>query len=96
MRQAKDLQCLRDANFLWYTRYREGEAPSEPEKGGSRTEPRPPGNVIVLASLKVAAKVVRKFPDLNCVVNNAGTQKGHDLASGEPLNEQAVLEEDGN
>jgi hypothetical protein len=32
---------------------REGEAPSEPEKA-ARTEPRPPGNVIVLASLKTS------------------------------------------
>ena len=42
---------------------------------------------------EVAIKVADEFPDLNCVVNNAGVQKGYDLASGEPLDEQAVLEE---
>jgi len=42
---------------------------------------------------EVAGKVAEQFPQLNCVFNNAGVQKGHDLASGEPLDEQAVLEE---
>ena len=41
----------------------------------------------------VARKVAEEFPDLNCVFNNAGVQKGHDFAAGEVLDEQAVLEE---
>jgi uncharacterized oxidoreductase len=41
----------------------------------------------------VAGRVAEEFPDLNCVFNNAGVQRGHDFASGEPLDEQAVLEE---
>jgi len=41
----------------------------------------------------VAGKVVEQFPDLNCVLNNAGMQKSHDFAAGEPLDDQAVLEE---
>jgi uncharacterized oxidoreductase len=45
-------------------------------------------------SLKdVASRVAEEFPDLNCVFNNAGVQKGHDFASGEPLDEQALLQE---
>jgi uncharacterized oxidoreductase len=42
---------------------------------------------------EVASRVTEEFPELNCVFNNAGVQKGHDLASREPLNEKAVLEE---
>jgi len=41
----------------------------------------------------VARKVAEEFPDLNCVFNNAGVQKGHDFAAGDVLDEQAVLEE---
>ena len=41
----------------------------------------------------VAGRVAEEFPDLNCVFNNAGVQRGHDFASGEPLDEQALLEE---
>jgi uncharacterized oxidoreductase len=41
----------------------------------------------------VVGKVAEQFPDLNCVFNNAGMQKNHDFAAGEPLDEQAVLDE---
>jgi uncharacterized oxidoreductase len=41
----------------------------------------------------VAARVAEEFPTLNCVFNNAGVQKGHNLASDEPLDEQALHEE---
>src|SRR3954469_19965675 len=40
-----------------------------------------------------ALEVISRFPDLNCVINNAGLQRTHDFASGEPLDEQALLEE---
>jgi uncharacterized oxidoreductase len=46
-----------------------------------------------VAVREVAARVSNEFPGLNCVFNNAGVQKGHDFTLGEPLNEQAVLEE---
>jgi uncharacterized oxidoreductase len=46
-----------------------------------------------VAVREVAARVSGEFPDMNCVFNNAGVQKGHDFALEEPLNEQAVLEE---
>ena len=42
---------------------------------------------------EIARHVAEEFPDLNCVFNNAGVQKHHDFASGEPLDEQAVLDE---
>ena len=41
----------------------------------------------------VASRVAGEFPDLNYVINNAGVQRGHDLAGGEPLDEPALLEE---
>ncbi len=41
----------------------------------------------------VARRVAQEFPDLNCVINNAGVQKAHDFASDKPLDEQALLEE---
>jgi uncharacterized oxidoreductase len=42
---------------------------------------------------EVANRVAEGFPDLNCVFNNAGVQKGHDFASGPPVDDQAVLDE---
>ena len=43
----------------------------------------------------VAARMAQEFPDLNCVINNAGVQKVHDLASGRPLDEGALISEVG-
>jgi uncharacterized oxidoreductase len=45
-----------------------------------------------VAVREVTARVSGEFPNLNCLFNNAGVQKGHDLASGE-LDEEAVLDE---
>jgi uncharacterized oxidoreductase len=42
---------------------------------------------------EVANRVAEGFPDLNCVFNNAGVQKDHGFALGQPLDEQAVLDE---
>jgi uncharacterized oxidoreductase len=42
---------------------------------------------------EVANRVAEAFPDLNCLFNNAGVQKGHDFASGQPVDDQAVLDE---
>jgi uncharacterized oxidoreductase len=42
---------------------------------------------------EIANRVTEEFPDLNCVFNNAGVQKGHDFASGQPVDDQAVLAE---
>ena len=51
-------------------------------------------DVTDLAAVREMARhVAEEFPDLNCVFNNAGVQKHHDFASGEPLDEQAVLDE---
>src|SRR5208282_3280455 len=41
----------------------------------------------------VARKVAEEFPDLNCVFNNAGIQKGYGFDTGEVLDDQAVLDE---
>lgn len=41
----------------------------------------------------VASRVAQEFPDLNCVVNNAGVQKSHDFAGGGPLDDRGALEE---
>lgn len=38
-------------------------------------------------------KIVEKFPALNCVFNNAGIQNRHDFASGQPINDAAILAE---
>ena len=40
-----------------------------------------------------ARRVAEEFPALHCLINNAGVQKAHELASDKPLDEQAVLEE---
>jgi uncharacterized oxidoreductase len=42
---------------------------------------------------RVAEEVIRKFPDLNCVFNNAGIQKDLDFSMGGDFNQQALLEE---
>jgi uncharacterized oxidoreductase len=41
----------------------------------------------------VASDVVSRFPELNCVINNAGVQRVHDFASDQPLDEVALLDE---
>jgi len=41
----------------------------------------------------VAARVIADFPGLNCVFNNAGVQRQHNFASGDALDETAVLDE---
>lgn len=41
----------------------------------------------------VAKKATAEFPDLNCVINNAGIQNIWDFSSGRPLDEKALLEE---
>ena len=43
--------------------------------------------------LRAAAQVVGRFPRLNCVINNAGVQRAHDFAAGQPLDERAMLDE---
>jgi uncharacterized oxidoreductase len=45
-------------------------------------------------SIRGAAREIRKeFPSLNCVFNNAGIQNRHDFASGQPVDEAAMLAE---
>ncbi len=41
----------------------------------------------------IARKVMEEFPALNCVFNNAGVQRRHDFASGEPIDDAAMLAE---
>lgn len=43
--------------------------------------------------LHVAKKVTAEFPNLNCVINNAGIQNMLDFSAGRPLDEKSVLEE---
>jgi uncharacterized oxidoreductase len=40
-----------------------------------------------------ARRAIAEFPDLNCVVNNAGVQMGVDFTPGGPLDEQKLLTE---
>jgi uncharacterized oxidoreductase len=40
-----------------------------------------------------ARKIIGEFPSLNCVFNNAGIQNRHDFASGQPLDDAAMLAE---
>ena len=40
-----------------------------------------------------ARRVIEEFPALNCVFNNAGMQRRHDFAAGQPLDDPAVLAE---
>lgn len=42
---------------------------------------------------RVAAEAIAKFPELNCLFNNAGVQVGHDFSADEPLDEAAMMEE---
>jgi uncharacterized oxidoreductase len=42
---------------------------------------------------RVAAEVIKEFPQLNCVFNNAGVQRGHDFSADQQLDEQAMLNE---
>jgi uncharacterized oxidoreductase len=42
---------------------------------------------------RLAAEVIKEFPQLNCVFNNAGVQKGHDFSADQQLDEQALLSE---
>jgi uncharacterized oxidoreductase len=42
---------------------------------------------------RVAAEVIKQFPQLNCVFNNAGVQKQHDFSADQQLDEQALLNE---
>jgi uncharacterized oxidoreductase len=45
-------------------------------------------------SIRVAAQnVISKFPELNCVINNAGLQRAHDFASAETVRDADVVEE---
>jgi uncharacterized oxidoreductase len=43
--------------------------------------------------LHVAKKATVEFPNLNCVINNAGVQNMPDLSAGRPLDEKLLLEE---
>jgi uncharacterized oxidoreductase len=46
------------------------------------------------ADVQTAARdITARFPDLNCVINNAGVQRTQDFASDEPLDERGLLEE---
>jgi uncharacterized oxidoreductase len=40
-----------------------------------------------------ARKVIHDFPDLNCVFNNSGVQRRHDFASGNEMDDAAMLAE---
>ncbi|HLW97613.1 MAG TPA: SDR family NAD(P)-dependent oxidoreductase [Candidatus Acidoferrales bacterium] len=42
---------------------------------------------------KVAAEVIDEFPGLNCVINNAGLQKVHNLVGEPPLDDAGMMEE---
>jgi uncharacterized oxidoreductase len=45
-------------------------------------------------SVKTAAReVVSKFPQLNCVINNAGLQRAHDFSNAGGVDDAAMLEE---
>ena len=41
----------------------------------------------------VAGEVMEQFPELNCVINNAGLQKAHNFVGDVPLNDAEMLEE---
>ncbi len=40
-----------------------------------------------------AQRVIAEFPDLNCVINNAGIQRVHDFSAGDGPDERAIEEE---
>ena len=40
-----------------------------------------------------AAKVISRFPQLNCVINNAGIQREHDFTHGETVSDEVVEQE---
>jgi uncharacterized oxidoreductase len=40
-----------------------------------------------------ARKIIKEFPGLNCVFNNSGVQRRHDFASGNPIDDLAMLAE---
>ena len=42
---------------------------------------------------KTAQKVIEEFPGLNCVFNNSGVQRRHNFATGDPIDDSAVLAE---
>ncbi len=46
-----------------------------------------------VAIRSVARKIVAEFPSLNCVVNNAGVQRRLEIASDEPLDDEALRDE---
>jgi uncharacterized oxidoreductase len=41
----------------------------------------------------VARRIAHEFPNLNCVINNSGIQRVHNLASGRSIDEEALLSE---
>lgn len=46
------------------------------------------------AGIRAAAQsVLSQFPDLNCLINNAGLQRPHDFSSAGGVDEQAMVEE---
>lgn len=42
---------------------------------------------------RAAQDVTSRFPQLNCVINNAGVQRAHDFSIDRPLDERAMLDE---
>ncbi len=51
-------------------------------------------DVTDLASVRSAArKILEEFPALNCVFNNAGMQRRHDFAAGNPIDDAAMVAE---
>lgn len=47
-----------------------------------------------LESIRTAAQnMIAKFPELNCVINNAGLQRAHDFMSSEGVNDSDVAQE---
>src|ERR1035438_1733401 len=51
-------------------------------------------DVTDLTSIRnTARKILEEFPALNCVFNNSGMQRRHDLADGKPIDDAAMLAE---